>query len=133
MPVGRLTPKQRLFYQALRELEEEGARFGLDDLVERTAWSSSTVKTYVGKKLLGRFVFRNEGTGRMQVRGIRSLSESHFAAVMTQKGSFDQIANQLDQLSDTEWEQAIEILVRAGRRRGFDTTPLLERLLDQVG
>jgi len=132
MPVGRLTPKQRLFYQALRELEQEGSRFGLDDLVERTAWSSSTVKTYVGKKLLGRFVFRNEDTGRMRVRGIRSLSESDFAAVMTQKGSFDQIANQLDQLSHSEWEQAIEILVRAGRRRGFDTTPLLERLLEQV-
>ena len=51
---------------------------------------------------------------------------------MSQKGSFDQIANQLDHLSKEEWEQAIKILVRAGERRGFDTTPLLEQLLDRM-
>lgn len=132
MAGGRLTERQRLFYRALREFERQRRSFTLDDIVPLTAWSEGTVKTYIGKKLVDRFVFRDDNTGRMTVRGLLSLSESDFAAVMTQKGSFDQIANQLDQLSKEEWEQAIEILVKAGRRRGFDTTPLLERLLEQL-
>lgn len=124
--------KQKSFLEALRRHERKRTSFTVESLAAETDWTPSTVKTYVSKKLLGRFVFKEEDGDRFEVRHLVELPDADFAAIMSQKGSFDQIANQLDHLSKTEWEQAIEVLVRAGRRRGFDTTPLLERLLEGV-
>jgi hypothetical protein len=130
--MGALNEKQMKFLVVLRGFERSGETFTVEALTTMTDWTIATVKTYVGKKLRGRFVFETDQPGRYVARHLVELPDSDFAAVMSQMGSFDQIAQQLDHLSRPEWEEAIEVLVRAGKRRGFDTTPLLERLLEQV-
>ena len=87
--MGALNAKQAKFLDVLRGLEKSGKTFTVEGLTTMTEWTIATVKTYVGKKLLGRFVFETDQPGRYVAKYLVELPESDFAAVISQNGSCD--------------------------------------------
>lgn len=121
--------RQAKLLEVLRDYEASNKSFTIEQLVQLTDYPEKSIRTYLSKKLLGRFVVAapNE-PGRFVARDLRQLPNADFAAIMSQKGSFDLILHQLEYLSRSEWERAVEVLVRVAERRAFDVGPLLERL-----
>lgn len=125
----RLNEPQRRCLAKLKECERKGQAFSIADLVTATGWNESTVRTYLTKKLLDRFVFREEGTGRYRARGVGSLGDEQFAQLMSQKTVPDDLEQHLVHFSAKEWEKALVLMVAHGKRRHFDVRAALERLI----
>lgn len=129
---GTLNDAQRKLLAALKEAETKGHTVTGEVLAAATGWADTTVKTYIGKKLIDRYLFRTEVEGQYAVRGVQAVADADFAIVMTQKGSLEDLDNYLTHLTMAEWEHACELLVKHGERRGYDATRVLERLLEQI-
>lgn len=128
----KLTDKQKALLDCLKAAERRGTSVTVPDLVTCTGLAETSVHTYIGKKLVGRYLHKTEVDGRYTVRGVLGVSDQDFAAVMTQRGSVEDFEEYLTHLSKPEWERAAEVLVDHGVKRGFDATKLLERLLDRL-
>jgi len=128
----KTTESQAKLLAALKDLERRTQSFTVDDLAEATGYKSTALHTYIGKKLLGRYVFSVDDDGRYESKNISTVSDADFAAQMSQKDSLDKFEEHLKHLTKDEWERAVEILIADGQKRNYNTTDVLTRLLEQV-
>jgi len=126
---SRLSNQQQRLLAALKYAEKRGVAVSVEDLSKLTDYSPSTVSTYIGKRLLGRYLFKADAEHTYKVRGLVAVTDDDFAAVMTQKATGDDLDAQLAGLTQGQWARAVTMLIKLGGERGYGVETLLARLL----
>ena len=74
----------------LREFEDNGTIFATEMVVQRTAYSKSSINKYINEKLLNKYVFHAGSRAKYRIEGISALSNDQFLAVMSQSATVRQ-------------------------------------------
>ena len=112
---------QRRLYEFLKTSELGQRTFTVEDASAGSGLSAVSVRTYLSKKLIGRWVERTDGT-RYRVKGVAALTPAQFAAVMTQKTS----AQPVDL---NAWMARLRELVQHGLTQGYPMAGAIHELL----
>jgi hypothetical protein len=112
---------QRKLFEFLREREINNAPFTVPLVAERTGLSEASVKTYVSKKLLGRWVERQDAT-HFRVNGVARMSPGEFAALMSQKAVPASASRDF-------WTLRLRELIHDGRSQGFPVEEIVNEIL----
>jgi hypothetical protein len=117
----RTTQKKLLDF--LKDAERTGRAFSVADAADACGYSEISIKTYISKKLEGRWVTKAT-TGFFRAKGILSVSPAVFADVMSQKShdSFDTFG---------EWKEQVERLIGLGVSHGYAVRPAVEDILNR--
>lgn len=112
--------KQKKLLEYLKGCEREQRPFSVADAAGASGHSESTIKTYLSKKLVGRWVEKARD-GWYRAKAILAVSPEEFEAHMSQKAS--------DAFSSfDEWKHHLDELVELGQSHGYRVGPVLEDL-----
>jgi hypothetical protein len=121
--VVRLNKHQQGLFEFLKRCEADRKTFTVEQAAQSTGMAEASVRTYLSKKLRGRWVFPVDG-GRHEVRGFIDVPAEDFARVMSQKtpAAF---------ASAADWREELEDLVRRGKGQGFDVATMLQQVAEK--
>jgi len=97
--------------QALREYENSGRMFTLEEIAQKTGYSLSTIQTYNRKKLRGYLVIE-QGKGHFISRGVGNLTDRQFFSHMAQR-SYEVTISVNEKLGRRLTERAVDALMLA--------------------
>jgi hypothetical protein len=115
---------QRKLFEFLRECETSRRAFTVQQAAEASGLSIASLKTYVSKKLEGRWVEATDDQ-HYKVRGLLKVSSRDFEHAMSQKAdpAFADIA---------EWRFQIRSLLQLGTERGYPVATIIAELVNEV-
>lgn len=105
------TPKQKKLFEFLRQAEISKKTFSVEDAATASGLSAKSIQSYLSKMLYDKWVFKTNG--RLETRGILSVSEAEFVDTMSQNKTVRSIKNY------TEWRKRLQQLVEHGVENGF--------------
>jgi|GEM_PF-4517424 len=114
--MARITETMRKLFEFLKErsASESDGRFTRDQVVEATGYAESSIKAYVSKGFLARWVSEVDGThSNYRVRSFQSVGFSDFAKAMSQND------HQLLDLDEREWRRAMDQLLSMALRKDY--------------
>lgn len=114
---------QRKLFQFLRACETSRSAFTVSQAAEASGLSEDSVRTYISKKLRGRWV---EATDRQfyRVRGLLAISPREFEHAMSQKD--DSVFSGI-----VEWRVRVRQLLQRGVEHGYPVAGIVRDLLSE--
>jgi hypothetical protein len=107
------SPREQRFLAFLRAQARAGQSFSVDDVASATGWATTTVKTYLGKKLKKTGLLEEEGRGRYVARVPDDLTDDDFRRLMSQ------VADDTDVDTEAAWRGRLDEVIELGFARGW--------------
>jgi hypothetical protein len=122
------SPREQRFLAFLRAQARAEKSFSVDDVAAATGWATTTVKTYLGKKLKKTGLLEEEGRGRYVARVPDDLTDDDFRRLMSQ------VADDTDVDTEAAWRGRLDEVVELGFARGWTLSPeQVARLVGRLG
>lgn len=117
--MARTTETMQKLYEFLKARSSSGGNFSRDQVVAATGYAESSIKAYVSKGFLARWV-DEVARARYRVKNFQSVGWSDFTAAMSQNEHNLRGPAQADDIStESKWADALEHLLNVGYQRGY--------------